>query len=151
MPHAQTNLRTPAPSTCIMQQLPKPLDNIYQCFISFFLHILDFWCVFLAFYLADKINCLLVGCLWCPLTLDALCTCLFCLRVNTALCSDLHNTEHKQKINVRKYRRGNQKWTIQRNWQQSAHKTKKNKIKTQRNICWTRLYTQTNTNDVNMT
>jgi len=29
-------------------------------------------------------------------------------------------------INVREYRRGNKKWTIQRNWQHSVHKTKKN-------------------------
>ena len=28
-------------------------------------------------------------------------------------------------INVRKHRRGNQTWTIQRNWQHMAHKTKK--------------------------
>jgi hypothetical protein len=27
------------------------------------------------------------------------------------------------KINVREYRRGNLKWTIQRNWQHSVHKT----------------------------
>ena len=40
-------------------------------------------------------------------------------------------------INVREYRRGNQKWTIQRNWQHRAHKTKINKAKTQQNICWT--------------
>ena len=31
-----------------------------------------------------------------------------------------------KKINVREYRRGNQIWTSQRNWQ---HKTKKNKTK----------------------
>ena len=28
-------------------------------------------------------------------------------------------------INVREYRKGNQKWTIQRNWQHKVHKTKK--------------------------
>jgi hypothetical protein len=28
-------------------------------------------------------------------------------------------------IKVRKYRRDNQKWTIQRNWQHRAHKRKK--------------------------
>jgi hypothetical protein len=33
-------------------------------------------------------------------------------------------------INVREYRRGYKKWTIQRNWQHSLHKTKKNKAKT---------------------
>ena len=32
-------------------------------------------------------------------------------------------------INVREYRRGNQKRTIQRNWQQKEHKTKQNKQK----------------------
>jgi len=30
-------------------------------------------------------------------------------------------------INVREYWKGNQKWTIQRNWQHRVHKTKKNK------------------------
>ena len=35
-------------------------------------------------------------------------------------------------IDVREYRRGNQKWTIQRNWQHMVHKTKTNKTKTQR-------------------
>jgi predicted HAD superfamily hydrolase len=39
-------------------------------------------------------------------------------------------------INVREYGRGNQKWTIQRNWQHRAHKTKINKAKTQQNIWW---------------
>jgi hypothetical protein len=34
-------------------------------------------------------------------------------------------------INARKYRRGNPKWTIQRNWQHSAHKRKKIKTKRQ--------------------
>jgi hypothetical protein len=29
-------------------------------------------------------------------------------------------------INVREYRRGNQKWTIQKNWQHRVHNTKKN-------------------------
>jgi hypothetical protein len=29
-------------------------------------------------------------------------------------------------INFREYRRGNQKWTIQRNWHHMVHKTKKN-------------------------
>ena len=43
-------------------------------------------------------------------------------------------------INVREYRKGNQKWTIQRNWQHRVHKTKKNKTKTQHNMCWTPLY-----------
>ena len=30
-------------------------------------------------------------------------------------------------INVREYRRGNQKWTIQRNWQHRVHKTMESK------------------------
>jgi len=32
-------------------------------------------------------------------------------------------------IDFREYWRGNQKWTIQRNWQHRVHKTKKNKTK----------------------
>ena len=28
-------------------------------------------------------------------------------------------------INIREHRRGNQEWTIQRKWQNTAHKTKK--------------------------
>ena len=32
-------------------------------------------------------------------------------------------------INVREYRRGNQKWVIQRNWQHKVHQMKKNKTK----------------------
>jgi len=40
-----------------------------------------------------------------------------------------HN--HDNEISVREYRRGNQKWTIQRNLQQRDHKTKKhNRITT---------------------
>ena len=35
----------------------------------------------------------------------------------------------KSNINVREYRRGNQKLTIKRNWQHMVHKTKKNKAK----------------------
>ena len=50
------------------------------------------------------------------------------------------------KINVREYRMGNQKWTIQRNLQHRVHKTKENKTKTQRNtICVGHHYAQTNT------
>ena len=44
-------------------------------------------------------------------------------------------------INVREYRRGNQNCKrIQRNWHYRGHKTKKIKIKTQHNMCWTPLY-----------
>ena len=45
------------------------------------------------------------------------------------------------KKNVREYRRDNQKWTIQRNWQHRVHTTMKNKTKTQHNMCWTPPYT----------
>jgi len=44
------------------------------------------------------------------------------------------------KINFKEHRRGNQKWTIQRNWKHGVHKTKKNKTKTQHNMCCTPLY-----------
>jgi hypothetical protein len=37
-------------------------------------------------------------------------------------------------INAKEYRRGNQKWTIQRHWQHRVHKTKTNKTKTLLNI-----------------
>ena len=53
-------------------------------------------------------------------------------------------------MNVREYRRSNQKRTIQRNWQHRVHKTKKNKAKTQHNMCWTPLYAN-KTNNVNKT
>ena len=43
-----------------------------------------------------------------------------------------------QEINVREYRRGNQKWTIQKNRQQKRNK--KNKAKTQSNMRWTPPY-----------
>jgi hypothetical protein len=33
------------------------------------------------------------------------------------------------------------KWIIQKNWQHSVHKTRKNKTKTQHNMCWTPLAT----------
>jgi len=38
---------------------------------------------------------------------------------------------YMSQINVREYRRGNQKWTIQGNWQNRVHKTNKNKTKIQ--------------------
>ena len=43
-------------------------------------------------------------------------------------------------INVRSYRKSNQKWTIQRNRQHRGHKTKKQLTKTQHNMCWIPLY-----------
>ena len=42
-------------------------------------------------------------------------------------------------LNEREYRRGNEKWTIQRNWQHMVHNTKKSNIKTQHNMCRTPL------------
>jgi hypothetical protein len=38
--------------------------------------------------------------------------------------------------NVSEYRRGNQKWKIQKNGQHRVHKTKTNKTKTLLNMCW---------------
>jgi hypothetical protein len=46
----------------------------------------------------------------------------------------IKNGQSRETGNIREYRRGNQKWAIQRNWQYRVHKTKKNKTKTQRNI-----------------
>jgi len=45
------------------------------------------------------------------------------------------------RINVREYRRGNHKRTIQKNRQHGVHKTKKNKAKTQHNMYHTRIQT----------
>jgi len=42
-------------------------------------------------------------------------------------------------INVREYKRGNQNGKIQWNWQYRVQMTKKNKAKTQHNMCWTPL------------
>ena len=61
-----------------------------------------------------------------------------------------HGTKCDIIINIREHQRGNQKWTIQRNWQQSVHKTKRNKH--QRNTIYaTHRYAQTHTNNVNKT
>jgi len=43
-------------------------------------------------------------------------------------------------VNVREYRRGNQKWTIQRNWQQGEEKQSKN---TTQNVLDTNMRKQT--------
>ena len=51
-------------------------------------------------------------------------------------------------IKVREYRRGNQKGTIQRNWQHMVQKTKKNKAK-HNTICVGHHYAQADTNSVN--
>jgi hypothetical protein len=57
------------------------------------------------------------------------------------------------KINVREFRRGNQKWIIQRYWQHRVHnkQDEENKTKTQPNKCWTPLCANKNTNNVNRT
>ena len=51
---------------------------------------------------------------------------------------------------VEEYRRNNQKWTIQRNWQHRVHTTKKNKTKTTQYVLDTIIRKQT-TNNVNKT
>ena len=53
-------------------------------------------------------------------------------------------------INVREYRRGNQKRAIQRNWQHRYTRRRKTKQK-QNAICVGYHYAQTNTNNVNKT
>jgi len=40
---------------------------------------------------------------------------------------------------------GSQKGAIKRNWKHRAHKTKKNKKKTQHNMCWAPLFATTKT------
>jgi hypothetical protein len=55
-------------------------------------------------------------------------------------CGKVFGWKNQWNINARDYRRGNQNWTIQRNWQHSVHKMKKNQMKTQHNMCWTPLY-----------
>jgi hypothetical protein len=47
-------------------------------------------------------------------------------------------------INVREYRKGNQKWTVQRNWQHRVHKTMKKQNKnTAHNVLDTTMRKQT--------
>jgi hypothetical protein len=58
------------------------------------------------------------------------------------------NSDSLYGINVREYRRGNQKWKIQRNWQQCTQSEGKTKHNT---ICVGHHYTQRNTNSVNKT
>ena len=67
------------------------------------------------------------------------------------LCSNIYGRGvvlKYMKINVREYRRGNQKLTIQINWQHRVHKMKKNKPKSQHNMSG-HHYIQTNTINVN--
>ena len=92
----------------------------------------------------------------CPGRLDAMCTAvyfvpgrffvlklayvgfflgLFHLFVCTAVDLVYYRISSLFYINGREYRRGNHKWIIQRNWQHSVHKTKKNKTKSQHNTC----------------
>jgi hypothetical protein len=48
---------------------------------------------------------------------------------------------HRTSLNIWEYRRGNNKWTIQRDWQHRVHKKHdEDKTKTQHNMCWTPLY-----------
>ena len=51
----------------------------------------------------------------------------------------------KTRINVREYRRGNQEWTIQRNWQHWVHKTQDedNQNKNHNALCVRHHYPQT--------
>ena len=52
----------------------------------------------------------------------------------------LLKVEINLQINVREYRKGNQKWTNQRKWQHWVHKMKNNTTQTEQyNICWTPL------------
>ena len=73
-----------------------------------------------------------------------ICLSLYCMQVSML---DIFKCQEKFEakmschyINAREYRRGNQSWTIQRNWQHRVQKTKNFKAKTQHNMCWTPLY-----------
>jgi hypothetical protein len=68
----------------------------------------------------------------------------------TKMTYSIGNPGPRLEINVREFRRGNQKWTIQRNWQHRVHKTKKTKQK-HNTICVGNHYMQINTNNVNKT
>ena len=54
-------------------------------------------------------------------------------------------------INIREYRKGIKKWTIQRNCQHRVYKTKTNNAKTQHNMCWAPLSTNKHKKNVNKT
>ena len=45
-------------------------------------------------------------------------------------------------INARKYRRGNHKWIIQRNWQHWVHKTREKKNHNKKPQHWIRIYSR---------
>jgi hypothetical protein len=60
--------------------------------------------------------------------------------------SFLHETLYRNctqiQINLRKYREGNQKWTIQRNWQHSVRYRRRRKTKQKHNaVCVRQHYT----------
>ena len=53
------------------------------------------------------------------------------------LCTQDTRRRKTKQINMRENQRGNQEWTIQRNWQHWVHKTKTNKTnKRQRKPKW---------------
>jgi hypothetical protein len=59
----------------------------------------------------------------------------------------LNKASHE--INVREYRKFNQKWTIQKNWQHSAHNTKKSKNKnTTQYVLSTTIFEQTQITEI---
>ena len=62
------------------------------------------------------------------------------------------NGQISKKLNVREYRRDNQKRIIQRNWQHRIRYTRQRKTKQKHNTIYVgHHYTQTNTNNVNKT
>lgn len=63
----------------------------------------------------------------------------------------IQHIEFYLSINVREYRRGNQKWAMQRNWQHWLYKTKKDKSKKQNTQYAGHNYAQTNINTTNKT
>ena len=60
--------------------------------------------------------------------------------LHKSLCTHINNIFQ---INVREYRSGNQKWTIQGNWKYWVHKTQDNKTKNT-----TQYYMQASTNNI---
>ena len=61
---------------------------------------------------------------------------------------DFLGTVNFNQISVREYRRGNQKWTIQRKWQHRVQDEDKQNKNTTQHMLWHNC-TQTNTNNVN--
>ena len=64
----------------------------------------------------------------------------------------MFSTQECYKLNVRAYRRGNQKWTIQRKWQHKCAQDEE-KITNQKHntLCVGHHYMQANANNVNKT